>query len=480
MSKNNIYALFVGAFLAFVSVSGIGFLGADFRTLFISIWSGLILIAAFWRQRGGLQSRASYWALVICFTAISIMLLQLVPLPPQIWSSLPGRGFLLKDFAIAGIDGQWLPLSLSPYQTKQDIIALLPGLAVFFAVVSLPAQNWRIIVWSILGLAIISALVGLMQRFQGATGIFNFYNLPYNVYASGFFANRNMFAAQLYCAVPLIAVLVLQNWQKQTLVRFASVLFGLMGLFAVVGAVGASSSRMGVFLVAIALLSTGFLFMSARRASSLTGKGISLLGGLAAFAAVIVFAQLSLSSMLRFTENDVTSDYRGTIYDVSFTALKAFFPVGSGFGSFVPIYQLYETPSILLDTYVNHAHNDWLELVLEGGLPIAFVLFCFVIWFLARSFYVWNRSNVDLLAKAASVSALLLLIHSAVEFPLRGPMLMCLFGIFCGMMAANAGRISGRTQAKTAIRSPLNPGSNEPIQFKPRPGGFSGRSGPSE
>ena len=47
---------------------------------------------------------------------------------------------------------------------------------------------------------------------------------------------------------------------------------------------------------------------------------------------------------------------------------------GSGFGTFVPILQAYERPADILVFFINHAHNDWLELTLEGGILAVLLL----------------------------------------------------------------------------------------------------------
>jgi O-antigen ligase len=53
---------------------------------------------------------------------------------------------------------------------------------------------------------------------------------------------------------------------------------------------------------------------------------------------------------------------------------------GSGFGSFDILYQTYEPTELLMVAYFNQAHNDWLQLVIEGGLPACLLLAGLVIW----------------------------------------------------------------------------------------------------
>jgi O-antigen ligase len=155
--------------------------------------------------------------------------------------------------------------------------------------------------------------------------------------------------------------------------------------------------------------------------------------------AIFLFSQFGLVGLLRLTQLDPVEDYRVSILKVSGEALTAFFPVGSGFGTFVPVYQMFETPETMRSAFVNHAHNDWLEIALEGGFPAILLLALFLAWFGWNSFRVWRRrgeSSGDLVMMAASLSAGLLLLHSGVDYPLRTPALMTMFGLCAGFLAS--------------------------------------------
>ena len=105
-----------------------------------------------------------------------------------------------------------------------------------------------------------------------------------------------------------------------------------------------------------------------------------------------------------------------------------YFPFGSGFGSFVRVFQIDEPDSVLLPTYVNHAHNDWLELFMTGGVPALLLVGLGVLAYCWRSFRVWivPRGNADSLrfARLGSVVLLLYGLGSVGDYPLRVPSLM--------------------------------------------------------
>ncbi|MDE2445264.1 MAG: O-antigen ligase family protein [Alphaproteobacteria bacterium] len=427
-----------------------------------------MLLVASWRLRGGLPGRAAGWALIILAAGVAVMVAQIVPLPKQIWAYLPSRTFLTKDFASIGLDPNWMPLSLSPFESRQAIIAILPGVASFFAIISVPHKRWDWVVAGIIVLAIVGALVALAQTFQGPNGIFNFFEEQGQVTASGFFANRNFLAAQLYVAVPFAIVLTFCRLPERSMSRIVWGFLGLLTVLVLVAGVGASGSRMGAILVVAALLCSLVVYLTSQSRWSQPGLKRSGFFIAVLFVGGVVVAQLCFVALLRFSQTDLSTDYRGVMHATSWKAALAFLPFGSGFGSFVPAYQLFENPDSLIAAYVNHAHSDWLELVLEGGFPIVIVLAGFCVWLATRMLLIWRDKDANPYAKAASVAVMMLLIHSYQDYPLRAPALLAMFGLCLGMMAVQTGR--SKTQPTVGTQNFLE----GDVVFKSRPGGFSG------
>ena len=474
MLKDNLWACVIAAYFAIVVFSGANIMFAFERLGLLAGIAVLLLLISLWRLRSGLPNKSSSFGFLILCLGLIVMALQLVPLPPQIWLILPGREFVIKDLSVAGLPIGSAPLSLSPYLTKQDMISLLPAIAACFSILSLPVRSWRVVGWSVAVIALIAAMIGLAQRFQGPNGVFHFYP-EYGIQASGFFANRNFQAALLYSTIPLIGALTLQSAKARVLPNIILVMLGVTYVTILIAGLGATGSRMGALLGMVAIFTSALLLIGSGGFSQ--RGGASRFGLIGIFIGVIVFAQLCLTALLRFVETDTASDYRSTVYAVSFNTLKAFFPLGSGFGSFVPAYQLFEQPETLQAAYVNHAHSDWMELVLEGGLPMLIVLILFVGWFLQRVFVIWRRVDTDLLSKAASLSAGLLMLHSIVDYPLRTPALMTLFGMFCGMIAANSANLM-RSNLNGNKPKPASATVYAPVTFQSHKKGFSQRNDP--
>lgn len=116
-------------------------------------------------------------------------------------------------------------------------------------------------------------------------------------------------------------------------------------------------------------------------------------------------------------------------------------PLGSGVGTFVAAYPSFERPQdTIANVYANRAHNDWLEAWLESGIVGIVLIAAFLIWFVLRSRRIWARNPDDvraidaLLASAPTIVIPLILIHSAVDYPLRTDAIMAVFAFCCAMM----------------------------------------------
>src|SRR5262249_10941300 len=75
--------------------------------------------------------RGGRWAFVLLCAIFTCPFLQLIPMPPSLWSGLPGRGEIASAYEAAGMTLPWLPISLYPPATWLGLLSLLPATAVF-------------------------------------------------------------------------------------------------------------------------------------------------------------------------------------------------------------------------------------------------------------------------------------------------------------------------------------------------------------
>jgi O-Antigen ligase len=181
----------------------------------------------------------------------------------------------------------------------------------------------------------------------------------------------------------------------------------------------------------------------------------------AIIAAVLLSVQFTLFRILDRFATDPLQDVRIVFAHNTIAAAKAFMPFGSGSGSFVPVYQLFEKPSdTLANTYVNHAHNDMLELWLETGAVGLILLGLFVIWLGSKSLQWWWRPPevraLDCaLARTATVVIALLLAHSLVDYPMRTEAIMAVFAICCALLIEPLGEPEARIKSAASLERHL-------------------------
>jgi hypothetical protein len=91
----------------------------------------VLILWVMWRRSEPADGRAGKALLLLLAAAILLGLLSLVPLPPSLWRSLPGREPTAYGFALMGMAEPWLPLSLARDRTVASLLSLLPPLAIF-------------------------------------------------------------------------------------------------------------------------------------------------------------------------------------------------------------------------------------------------------------------------------------------------------------------------------------------------------------
>ncbi len=379
--------------------------------------------------------------LALCLAAgiVLLPLTQLLPLPPAMWTALPGRAEFAAAFDTADISTPWLGISLSPGATWRSTLALLPAITVFLSVLTLGRHARRALTLMLIAFGFVSVLVGLAQLTQGPESALRFYHPTNRTEAVGFFANRNHFAALLYTILPFTAAWVVglaADRRPEMMVGlalsvlvFASLLLGL----------GMARSRAGLVLAMLAGLGSVALTRTGRDKAELwRGARVVFFSGLIGFVLILQFAMIGILQRL---QTDLADDARWELTGVTWTVAQRFQPFGSGLGTFEPIYRMHETIDRLRPTFVNHAHNDYVELLLEAGWPAIAMVLGFVLWLAYMSGGVWRRPSrettgaIDLsLRRAAMLAVVLLLLHSSVDYPLRTTALSTLFAFFCALM----------------------------------------------
>lgn len=399
-----------------------------------------------------LQSATRRWAdrhvraaLLFCAALVLLPALQLLPMPPALWTLLPGRQPLTEVYDVIGAAPPWRPLSVSARLTWLSMLSLLPPLAIFFAVVAATNRQRRLLSLVAILTAVGSAFIGLLQVAQGADSPLYFYEVTNPTEAVGFFANRNHFAALMYCAILLVGA-----WSVTLPAQRAAggapvanshwvllAALAAMGLFVLVCAAAMARSRAGILLSMGALVA--ILALANGRQSTMQPERRFALA--AVVIAAVLIAEFALYRIMERFAVDPMSDARVGLTKTTLAAAWQQFPFGSGLGTFVPVYAIAEQPAdLMLERFINHAHNDYAQAVLEGGAAAIGLGLAFLIWLLRRARDAWRRSPDDgveadvTLARAAVLILVLIGLHSFVDYPLRTTGIMTVAAFCAGLL----------------------------------------------
>lgn len=377
-------------------------------------------------------SRAAQALRAIVLLAFAIALLQLVPLPPAIWTSLPGRAPIAAGFGLLGAPLPWLPLSLAPELTLRAIAAVLPAVAVAGLVLTGTRRSVQFSLGAVVLVALGSVLFGLVQM---SSGLY-FYERTNRGQPTGFFANSNHLATLLLVAIPIVAMVVARAGSRehghQRLAALRVLMAGLVGVL-LLGLL-TNGSRAGLVLALPVVAASVWLLWLGRGGTMRPAMVRWACLGAAAVAAVLVAA--AMSSLMAIPGEDVRITSRPKIFATAGQALLAYAPVGSGFGTFPLVYPGFEPSDEVRDVFVNHAHNDYAELLVEGGIGALAVMLLLIGWWGRRTVNLWSTIETGtLMGRAGSIGAAAILLHSIVDYPARTIAIMILLALCLALMA---------------------------------------------
>lgn len=386
-----------------------------------------------WRRPG---------APVLVFAAMALLIAaQLVPLPPAIWTQLPGRGLIAEVATEVGFPQPWRPLSLTPMATWNSLIACLVPLAAAIAICWLGPRRQMPVLAALILLALGTAMLGMVQFVDASGGRFYIYQPADPGSAVGLFSNRNHQAALLVCLLPLLAALAAEiEARRADLGWVSSIGATILGL-AVVPLLLVTGSRSGLLLLPLGgVLAVAVGWPVLRRRLRVRAAQLVVVAGIVTGAALTAwFVHLDRAqSLARLFATDVQAEQRVELVAPLWRMALSYFPFGSGLGSFAAAYRIIEPDSQLNRTWLNHAHNDALELLSDGGLIVVLIAAAALIWWGRRAIVLWRQPAAAegvTLGRAGTAVSLIILLASLSDYPLRTPLMALIFAIVTGWIA---------------------------------------------
>lgn len=390
----------------------------------LMVYAVLTLPAAAWRDNRFIIAMAG--------GIVLLPALQLIPLPPSWWQAFPGREVVARIDAAAGISQAWRPLTLSQPGTWNALFSLSVPVAMLFMGLRLDSEQRRQLVPFALWMILASAALGVLQIIGPQGGALYFYPITHSDSPVGFLANRNHQAAFVACAFPILGYLLTdaefsqkpygQPWFAMIVAMF------LLPFVLIVG------SRAGLIVacVAIGLAMVLYVIGVREQAKRIDRRVVLLLGGAAVLVGVMTVLAVSLDraeALRRAIGWESDTDARLRAWSVIAEFLQSYWPLGTGMGSFVEIYKIYEPENMLQASYFNQAHNDWLEVILTGGIAGAILLIVAVAAWGWRAWQVRFKRPGNQLSRLGLAVIMLFALASVTDYPLRVPSMMAFLTI---------------------------------------------------
>jgi putative inorganic carbon (hco3(-)) transporter len=371
----------------------------------------------------------------IFFVALAVLaLLQFVPLPPGLWENLPGRKAVADGFTLAGFSLPWLSFSLDPWASLQSLVWWFPPLAVFVAMRSMQGPKSRHVILALQIIAYAMVVVAAIQASTGAAYIYASTNFGNGV---GQFANSNHFGSFLLVTIALVAGQWIHDRDPSPRIkpRFSPGLVLIAQLSPLIFGVFLSQSMACMMLLVPMLLGIALIY----------SPKITIRWPIVFLAGVLIVIGMVWLLTSGVLANDLTAKSgtagisRGEFLATGLKILGDFSPFGSGIGTFRDLYAWYEEAGMVGTTFVNHAHNDLLELAIETGAAGLIVLVTFVWWFGRRAITIWNADRGgNPVALSATLGIAAVLTHSLVDYPLRTAAVSSLIALCMVIMCRSA------------------------------------------
>jgi O-antigen ligase len=267
----------------------------------------------------------------------------------------------------------------------------------------------------------------------------------------GPYVNHNHYAGLMEMLVPIPLVLSMTGMASARTRAVAAAAAAVM-----VGTIFLSGSRGGMLAIVAELIILSVLLVKQKR-SLRTAIGVGL------FLAIVVglltwVGGSELSKRIATVgplHSEISSDIR---ININRDGLKMFLkkPVlGWGLGTFPVVYPQFRT--FYTNFFVNEAHNDYLQLLVEMGL----LGFATMLWFLLtvytraiKKIRDWTGEISGAVTLACMLGLSGILVHSAVDFNLQIPANAALFFVLCTITASKPFAQPARRRRVARTRAP--------------------------
>lgn len=379
------------------------------------------------------------WGILAFFVmALALCFYQMTPFADPSWSEEGLRSLDSELLLAVGMSDIPRSVSLDPEATRRAMTAFFLPTGLALAGLGASRKELRIWLWTFAAIALLHATIGLLQLILAGPDWLQFFRNRTSTAASGLFANSNHYATFMMLGVLGASALIVTAPHRTDIRDSPRPLDNspwLLIFFFAVAAVG-SGSRAGIML--------GLFAVPAAVIFGLPWKNVVKSFGVLLVLPLIAVAYLAAypSSYQAAFRQDLTGaqDLRFSLLPDLVYLLNGYWPTGSGLGSFVPIFAAQENLDNVFVAYINHAHNDWLEWLIETGLVGAILLGSFLLSILIVAALTLFRGRKERgagnrLVVLGGAMLVTVAIHSAFDYPVRMPAIAAVMALALVLVA---------------------------------------------
>ena len=413
--------------------------GAVYPWAFLPLFAGCALVGAVALLQ---RTSAGTMEVVLSISLASVVIaigLQLVPMPISTirWMS-PETDMVLRRYAIGYPPlSQRHALSIQPRATMLALMAAAAlGIFLLGLARALTRDDTLQIARGISALGVVLAVVGVVQKAMWNGKLYGFWTPIEAGDSFGPFVNRNHFAGWMVMALPLaigyfcgrvapgmrqvkpglrnrIVWFSSADASETMLVGFAVILMAL--------ALMLTMSRSGMIGLLVALVILGWFV--ARRQTS--GSRRAVVSGYLIVVALAAAAWTGFDRIAaRFAESETSSiGGRLELWADTWRLAERFPIIGTGLGTYATATLFYQT--VDLNEHLAQAHNDYLQLLAEGGLlvciPASLAILAFS-WTVRRRFREVSPESTDYWIRIGAVIGIIAIaVQEVSDFSLQMP-----------------------------------------------------------
>lgn len=411
----------------------------------------LALVLSYRRSVPWRKLRPGLWLIAAIALVQLLTLLQLLVIPLEWLANISPAA--AEVWRVAPSQPLKAPLSVDPYQSH---VALLKGCAYLLLVV-----NSYLLIASpdrVRGVMTAFVVSGTFQGFYGAMLVLSHvelspvFGIRVDDIATGSFVYKNHFANYLILCLCMGLALVVADLNLQGASgwsqRFRRIVEALLSskmlirlcMIIMVIALVMSRSRMGnsAFFFTTIAGAVLALLLYRNRPRSLTVLFASVL----LIDVVIVSSMFGLNKVRERIESTVfVEEGRVDVVNWALPMVEDFWLTGAGAGSFYTLFQNYAPEA--MGRFYDHAHNDYLQFVIEYGVMPTLAMGAAVLYVLVSCLRTLLKRKDPLMKATAlgcAMAIIAMLIHISVDFNLQAPanaasflLILCL-GMICSKM----------------------------------------------